>query len=56
MFNFLKKVFVNKEINTNNKPKDISYEDELLQQFGKNENSLTNHVSLLIITDTHNCL
>ena len=38
MFNFFKKVFVNKEINKNNETQDIAYEDELLQQFGKNEN------------------
>ena len=52
MFNFFKGLFTNKE----NKIKGTSYEDELLQRFGKNENSQTNHVSLLIITDTHNCL
>ena len=37
MVNFFKSLFTDKEINTNNKPKDISYEDELLQQFGKNK-------------------
>lgn len=52
MLNFFKRLFKCKE----NKIQSISYEDELLQRFGKNENLPTNHVRLLIITDTHNCL
>ena len=34
----------------------INYEDELLQQFGINPTSNLNHINILIITDTHNCL
>lgn len=50
----LKKFYINKS--KKDKPQNTSYEDKLLQQFGKNENLPTNHVRLLIITDTHNCL
>ena len=59
MLNFIKNIFLRG--NTDNQKKqnlsnDISYEDELLYKFGTNENSIVNHINLLIITDTHNCL
>ena len=48
MLDKLKKLFSNK--------KKINYEDELLEKFGINPVSNFNHIDILIITDTHNCL
>ena len=61
MFDKLKKLFSNskKEIASDfndTKQENINYEDELLQQFGTNPTSNFNHINILIITDTHNCL
>ena len=61
MFEKLRRIFFNdEEVPENNFNETIikkeSYEDELLQQFGVNLNSFFNHINILIITDTHNCL
>lgn len=61
MFSKLKKIFSNsKREETEDlncvKQESINYEDELLQQFGINSTSNFNHINILIITDTHNCL
>ena len=61
MLDKLRKLFSNskkEKVNDLNdaKRENINYEDELLQQFGINPTSNFNHINILIITDTHNCL
>lgn len=61
MLDKLRKLFSNskkEKVNDLNdaKRENINYEDELLQQFGINSTSNFNHINILIITDTHNCL
>lgn len=61
MLDKLRKLFSNskkEKVNDLNdaKRENINYEDELLQQFGINSTSNLNHINILIITDTHNCL
>ena len=61
MFDKFKKIFNNrkKEIASDFndiKQENINYEDELLQKFGTNPTFDINHINILIITDTHNCL
>ena len=49
MLNFLNKIFTKKYSKCN-------YEDKLLKQFETVEDNNINHIKILIITDTHNCL
>lgn len=61
MFEKLKNLFSNNKEQIDNefndtKKDNANYEDELLEQFGINQISNFNHIDLLIITDTHNCL
>jgi len=53
--NLIKKLFGVNDKNISKK-RNITYEDELLQQFGKIEEKNIKHINILIITDTHNCL
>ena len=53
--NLIKKLFGVNDKNISQK-RNITYEDELLQQFGKIEEKNIKHINILIITDTHNCL
>lgn len=45
-----------KKLFSNSRKELANYEEKLLKQFGKNETNEFNHINLLIITDTHNCL
>lgn len=61
MFEKLKKIFSSDKTKVENNFNDIKedkedYENELLKQFGVNPISNFNHINILIITDTHNCL
>lgn len=57
MFEILKNIFSRRsEKNSLNKKENVNYEDELLEEFGSNFTSELDHINILIITDTHNCL
>lgn len=59
MFEKIKEILMNKNINKQTEKMtsgNKNYEDELLERYGKNDNNEINHINILIITDTHNCL